>query len=301
MEAQTPSHLAPRKKPIQARAAVTVDAIFEATIQVLLADGVHKLTTTRVAERAGVSVGTMYQYFAHKQALLYALNERYLDVLAGKVEKTSVANRGVPIRQMVETLIDTYWQAKMERADVTRVLYASAVELDNEALIAAFVLRVDAATTSMFTTAPDARFADISLVNTTLLSVIFGTVRSVFQRNLSASLASKVHEQLLAMCLSYLEVVNQSRDGVRDGNQPDASASNGTTSRRENRCRTASWRALTAGCETSVSTNICSAATGTPVRSSKIGGSTTTCAAHTRASTGSHQMSLQPSPKRTRT
>ena len=58
----TRNALNPRKKPAQSRSKVTVDAIFEATIQVLLADGLQRLTTTRVAERAGVSVGTLYQY-----------------------------------------------------------------------------------------------------------------------------------------------------------------------------------------------------------------------------------------------
>lgn len=53
----------PRKTPIQTRATVTVGAISEATIQVLLKQGVNRLTTTRVAERAGVSVGTLYQYY----------------------------------------------------------------------------------------------------------------------------------------------------------------------------------------------------------------------------------------------
>ena len=68
-----PEALKPRKTPVQARSEATVDAIFKATIQVLLSDGERRLTTTRVAERAGVSVGTMYQYFPHKQALLYAV------------------------------------------------------------------------------------------------------------------------------------------------------------------------------------------------------------------------------------
>ncbi|MEQ8700898.1 MAG: TetR/AcrR family transcriptional regulator, partial [Bauldia litoralis] len=94
MTATPPRHLKPRKRPRQARATVTLDAIIEATIQVLLSDGLHRLTTTRVAERAGVSVGTMYQYFPHKQALLYALNERYLDIVAGKVETACQAFRG---------------------------------------------------------------------------------------------------------------------------------------------------------------------------------------------------------------
>lgn len=71
MDATPPRHLSPRKKPRQARSATTVETIFEATIQVLLSEGIHWLTTTRVAERAGVSVVTMYQYLPHKQALLY--------------------------------------------------------------------------------------------------------------------------------------------------------------------------------------------------------------------------------------
>jgi DNA-binding transcriptional regulator YbjK len=51
---------------------VTVEAISEATIQVLLAVGLHRLTKSRVAERARVSVGTLYQYYPNKQGLLYA-------------------------------------------------------------------------------------------------------------------------------------------------------------------------------------------------------------------------------------
>ena len=62
-----PAHLTPRKIPRQARATATLVAIFEATIQVLVTDGPHRLTTTRVAQRAGVSVGTMYQYFPHRR------------------------------------------------------------------------------------------------------------------------------------------------------------------------------------------------------------------------------------------
>jgi AcrR family transcriptional regulator len=68
--------LEPRKTPVQARSTVTVEAIYEATFQVLLAvGGPERLTTTRVAERAGVSVGTLYQYFPNKQSLLFSVLE----------------------------------------------------------------------------------------------------------------------------------------------------------------------------------------------------------------------------------
>lgn len=207
MASNPPPHLTPRKRPRQARATVTLDAIFEATIQVLVTDGPRRLTTTRVAERAGVSVGTMYQYFPHKQALFYALNERYLDVLAEKVENACRAQHSASIDQMVETLVTTYWNAKMERPEVTRALYRSVVELDNEALIEAFGRRADAATAIMFACASDASFTDLPIINLTLLTTIFATVRSVFERNLPPPEGGAVLRQLVLMCSAYLAAV----------------------------------------------------------------------------------------------
>lgn len=170
----------------------------------MLTDGPHRLTTTRVAERAGVSVGTMYQYFPHKQSLIYALNERYLEALAEKIENTCQERRGAPVDQMAEALIDTYWHAKTARPDVTKALYRSVVELDNEALIEAFANRVNAAAIAMFASASDATFTDLESVNLTLLTVIFGTVRNAFERNLTTSAADAMRRQLILMCHSYL-------------------------------------------------------------------------------------------------
>src|SRR5260370_3957706 len=84
----------PRKTPIQKRSTVTVEAIAEATIQVLLAVGLDRLTTTRVAEQAGVSVGTLYQYYPNKQALLYAVLEVHGAELAEALENACRACRG---------------------------------------------------------------------------------------------------------------------------------------------------------------------------------------------------------------
>lgn len=63
----------PRKQPRQARSARVVEAILEAAVRVLSRDGAAAFTTIRVAEQAGVSVGSLYQYFPNKQAILYRL------------------------------------------------------------------------------------------------------------------------------------------------------------------------------------------------------------------------------------
>jgi AcrR family transcriptional regulator len=197
--------LAPRKTPRQARSTATLDAILEATIQVLLATGPGRLTTTRVAERAGVSVGTLYQYFPNKQALLYAVTEQYLGVVAASIEQACREKLGEPIGQMAEALVEAYWQAKIVRCDVTRALYSIAALVDTADLVEAFSKRIERATEAMFASASDATFSDLETVNLTLLMSLFGTVRSLFDRGLPKPWACGVQQQLIFMSRAYLE------------------------------------------------------------------------------------------------
>ena len=72
----------PRKSPKQRRSKATVDALLEATAQVLVSHGYQKATTNRIAERAGVSIGSLYEYYPNKDALVASLIEKHTyDVL----------------------------------------------------------------------------------------------------------------------------------------------------------------------------------------------------------------------------
>jgi AcrR family transcriptional regulator len=71
-------HLEPRKRPLQQRSQATVEDILTAATQVFEAHGYAAGTTNRIAERAGVSIGTLYQYFPNKEAVAVALLERHL-------------------------------------------------------------------------------------------------------------------------------------------------------------------------------------------------------------------------------
>src|ERR1044071_8721837 len=68
----TPS-ISSRKQPQQARSAELVSTILQAAIQVLAKEGAQRFTTARVAEKAGVSVGSVYQYFPNKASILFRL------------------------------------------------------------------------------------------------------------------------------------------------------------------------------------------------------------------------------------
>jgi AcrR family transcriptional regulator len=108
-----------RKSPTQARAEHTVDAILEAAAQILQSDGEEKLNTNRIAERAGFSIGTLYQYFADKEAIIAALAERERDkVLASVVKALSSVESSDSqsvIREIVRTMIGSFSKRKRAR------------------------------------------------------------------------------------------------------------------------------------------------------------------------------------------
>jgi AcrR family transcriptional regulator len=76
----------PRKLPRQDRSRVTVEAILEATTRILVEEGYDKANTNRIAERAGISIGSLYQYFPNKESLLAALVEQHVTEMAELIE-----------------------------------------------------------------------------------------------------------------------------------------------------------------------------------------------------------------------
>jgi len=98
----------PRRQPRQARALATRAAIFEAAAQILEAEGEAGFNTNRVAERAGVSIGTLYQYFASKQAILAAMareeNARVRREIAQGIEAGTLSPVRLAIRAQINAL-----------------------------------------------------------------------------------------------------------------------------------------------------------------------------------------------------
>lgn len=76
----------PRKLPRQDRSKVTVEAILEATTRILVEEGYDKANTNRIAERAGISIGSLYQYFPNKESLMTALMEQHAREMAELIE-----------------------------------------------------------------------------------------------------------------------------------------------------------------------------------------------------------------------
>jgi AcrR family transcriptional regulator len=99
----------PRKQPKQDRSQATVEAILTATAHILAESGAEKFTTNRVAELAGVSIGSLYQYFPNKKALLFALAQQQAEQMLQLAQQhlTNVENLTIPevIQQIVRAAI----------------------------------------------------------------------------------------------------------------------------------------------------------------------------------------------------
>jgi AcrR family transcriptional regulator len=96
-----------RKKPRQARAEATVDAIVEAAAQILERDGEEAATTARIAERAGVSIGSVYQYFSNRDAIMAALIRRERETIAAAIARKIAGFEGADVEGIVRNIVAT--------------------------------------------------------------------------------------------------------------------------------------------------------------------------------------------------
>src|SRR5260370_12534450 len=132
-----------RRIPRQARAGETVSLILEATAQILEAGGLPAFTTNAVAERAGVSIGTLYQYFADKNAILLALVRQEMTAGLAEVGRAlqgendpSVEGR---VRAMVRAMVGGFRGRHRARKAVTQAILAQGLGIEMMAPIAAFI------------------------------------------------------------------------------------------------------------------------------------------------------------------
>jgi AcrR family transcriptional regulator len=91
----------PRKEPKQARARATIEAILAAAAQILVQDGLEAATTNCIAQRAGVSVGSLYQYFPSKEAVIFALVERHIQKMQRQLEDVIAQHGEAPLEEIV--------------------------------------------------------------------------------------------------------------------------------------------------------------------------------------------------------
>ena len=112
----------PRKVASQERSRATVDALVEATARILVKEGFDKASTNRIAEVAGVSVGSLYQYFPGKEALVAAVIERHQQEIMQTVRGELAEVLAQPVEKAVRKLVAVVVKAHRVDPRLHRVL-----------------------------------------------------------------------------------------------------------------------------------------------------------------------------------
>ena len=127
-----------RKVPNQARSQETVSVILEASARILESHGLHAFNTNAIAARAGVSIGSLYQYFPNKDAILLALIGRFEEALHDAVLNTMQGGRGQERKLRLQLLVRALVMSHYDRPRLNRVLEAEEERLGSGANSAAF-------------------------------------------------------------------------------------------------------------------------------------------------------------------
>lgn len=205
MPDQPTPRISSRKQPKQARSAELVSAILEAAIQVLAKEGAQRFTTARVAEKAGVSVGSLYQYFPNKAAILFRLqSDEWRETSA--MTAAILGDETRPPMERLRAQVHAFLKSECEEAAV-RVALADAAPLYRDAPEAKEARQGSEAMLDRFMreVLPDAADAERALCGELLLTTLSNVGKSFSETPRTDAEIAAWSEAMSDMFSAYLE------------------------------------------------------------------------------------------------
>ena len=199
------SQLTPRKAPKQRRSRQTVEAILTATARVLVQDGYAKTSTNRVAKVAGVSIGSLYQYFPSKEALVLALVNQHCEQMLNLLVESGSSMLDEPLDVAVRTYVRAMLAAHAVDPTLHRVLVTQALHLGLDVIAG-----MEKTARTVVQTYLDHRRSDILVADTELAAfVLVSAVEAVTHNaviNQPQHLRSRaLEDEICALILRYLQ------------------------------------------------------------------------------------------------
>lgn len=195
------SHL-DRRAPKQDRARATVDAMLDSVGRILKQGGVDAVTTNRVAEVAGVSIGSVYQYFADKRAIFMALHERHAEEMCALVESTLVEHASDSLPVTIRALIDALVTAHGKDAELNALMWKEVPH--RSAGSEERAARLNGAWRLTLATRTRLRRAELDRVVFFVIPMVESLVHAVMARPASMSAATAKAEAVRAI-MAYVE------------------------------------------------------------------------------------------------
>ncbi|MEM9460617.1 MAG: TetR/AcrR family transcriptional regulator [Myxococcota bacterium] len=191
-----------RRKPLQSRSRQTVEAILEAAAQILESHGPEQGNTNRIAQRAGVSIGTLYQYFPNKEALYAELARRFIDAQSAETERAFATLPLRPTPELVAHFMVTLSQLDTLSPRLQRTLF----ELPgSQALMVAANARLEAALVKVLAREPDLEGRDLEMIARVLVRAVDGVLRDTTLREPERADDPRLWQELTRLVVGYLE------------------------------------------------------------------------------------------------
>ncbi|MEG7424203.1 TetR family transcriptional regulator [Serratia marcescens] len=198
-----------RKQPQQARSTELVAAILEAATQVLAEEGVTRFTTARVAEKAGVSVGSIYQYFPNKESILFRLQvDEWMQTT--RMLQNILEDSGTPPLERLRTLVHAFLRTECEEAEIRGALNdvaplyrdnpeARQARAEGDRMIDAFMMEV----------LPEASTASRELAGDLIFTTLSTLGNSFSQTRRSKAEIKAYADAMTGMFSAYLQTLQQ--------------------------------------------------------------------------------------------
>ena len=196
-----------RRIPRQARAAETVAAILEAAAQILEAGGLVAFTTNAVAERAGVSIGTLYQYFVDKNALLLALARQEMGAALVEVGRAlSGVDDPTPesrVRAMVRAMVHAFRGRSRARKAVVQAILAQGLGIEMVAPINSFIASIGTVIGPDSERLPSLEREQVFVLSRALL----GAIRAAVMEEQPFLQSRAFEDELVRLVMSYIDSI----------------------------------------------------------------------------------------------
>lgn len=201
-----------RREPQQGRSRATVETILLAAARVLEAEGLESASTNRVAEAAGVSVGSLYQYFGNKDALVRDLFVRHAhDILAqlesslAPVTNPDARKKPVPFATLAREVVQALVEVNRINPRVHRLFIEHAARLGLEAQLAEVVHRSEALVKACLDARDDLRKVDTALASFILVSSVDAAIHAALQRRPALLGERRFTTELSELVTRYLQ------------------------------------------------------------------------------------------------
>lgn len=208
----TLKRLNPRKRPVQRRSEATLSAINEGAIQVLTRSGLSGCTTTRIAERAGVSVGTLYQYYPNRDAVLAMVLKEHLAQVCRDVERDARAIQRRSASEVARQFPQIFIAAKSARPVLAVRLYGFVQLNGGDTLLGHAASRLHRSIVETLKANDTARIDDPETAASVLLGAYAGNVQAYMKSSSLHPDAKALVQHLQAMTEGYLCTLSLRRE-----------------------------------------------------------------------------------------